>query len=535
MKIIKLLDEIGISEEYYETYGKNKAKINASYLENLQNKKDGKLILVTAITPTNSGEGKTTVSIGLADALKKLNQNVVLALREPSLGPVFGLKGGAIGGGKSSLYPEVDINLHFTGDFHALTTANNLLSALIDAHIFHGNSLKIKEVVFKRTLDINDRSLREIETPLRKDGFNITAASEIMAIMSLANNLKDLKQRLGNILIGFNEEEQPIYARQLNCIDSLTILLKDALNPNLVRTLEGTPAIVHMGPFANVATGCNSLIATKLALKLGNYCVTEAGFGSDLGAEKFLDIKTRLLPKHPDVVVIVATIRALKSHGGVQDDLTDLENVKALEKGIPNLEKHIENIANMGLNYLVVLNKFESDSNKEIDVFMKWAEKNGHQASISTAFIDGGEGALDAARKVMDLSSKENNFKFNYSLEDSIIDKIKTIAKKVYGAVDVDFSKKALRKIESFNKHGWDNLPICIAKTPLSLSGDSKLKGRPSDFILSISDVRVSLGAGFIVALTKGIVTMPGLGSHPLAYDMSIDNNGNIKLTGDKK
>ena len=534
-EIKKILSSIGISKKHYMLYGNDKAKIKLSYFDGVKDKVNGKLILVTAITPTSFGEGKTTVSIGLADALKHIGKDVILALREPSLGPVFGLKGGAIGGGKSSLIPAEEINLHFTGDFHAITAANNLLSALIDAHIFHGNELKIKEVVFKRTQDVNDRSLREVKTEIRDDQFNITAACEIMAIMALASNLEDLKVRLGQILIGFSENDKPVYAKQLKCVDALAILLKDALNPNLVQTLESTPALVHMGPFANVAHGCNSLIATNLALKLGDYVVTEAGFGSDLGAEKFLDIKTRLLPKHPDLVIMVATIRALKSHGGVEDQLINVENVPKLLGGICNLEKHIENIANMGLNYLVILNKFANDTQKEVDAFIAWAKKNNHPVSLSTAYQDGGVGAVDAAQKVISMVELKQSFEYNYELNDSIEDKIKKIAMKVYGAKRVVFSQKSLELIENYKKFGWGNLPICMAKTPLSLSGDAKLKGRPQDFDLVISNIRPSLGAGFLVALTKGIVTMPGLGKHPLAMDMKIDKKGNIKLTGDKK
>ena len=533
-KINKILQEMSVSKKQYLLYGNYKAKIKFDYINSMKNKPDGKLILVTAITPTAFGEGKTTVSIGLADGLRAIGENAILALREPSLGPVFGLKGGAIGGGKSSLHPAEEINLHFTGDFHAITAANNLLSALIDAHIFHGNELKIKEVVFKRTQDVNDRSLREVKTELRDDQFNITAACEIMAIATLASDLNDLKVRLSNILVGYNEKNKPVYVKQLKCVDALAILLKDAISPNLVQTLEGTPALVHMGPFANVAHGCNSVIATNLALKLADYVVTEAGFGSDLGAEKFLDIKTRLLSKHPDLVIMVATIRALKSHGGVPDEQNNKENVDAMLKGICNLEKHIENIANMGLNYLVVLNKFASDTQKEVDAFLNWAKTKKHPVSLSTAFLDGGLGAADAAKQVVVMVDNKQSFKYNYDLADSIETKLNKIAQKVYGANKVVFSAKAKEQIAEFTKLGWDKLPICVAKTPLSLSGDSKLKGRPQNYDLSISSLRPSLGAGFLVALTKGIMTMPGLGKHPLALDMKIDKKGNIKLTGDK-
>ncbi|MDR2827971.1 MAG: formate--tetrahydrofolate ligase [Acholeplasmatales bacterium] len=525
MNIKQILKKMNIKPASYFLYGNDKAKIKYNIIDKLP-AKDSKLILVTAITPTPYGEGKTTVSIGLADALNLLDKNVVLALREPSMGPVFGLKGGAVGGGLSSLIPANDINLHFTGDLHAISAAHNTLSALIDNHIYFGNKLGIGEVVFPRTLDINDRDLRKIETATREDSFIITAASEIMAIMALTTSIKDLKARLGRILIGYTFKNKPVYAADLKCIDALTIILKDAINPNVVQTLEGTPCLVHMGPFANVAHGCNSVLATKLALKIGDYVVTEAGFGSDLGAEKFLDLKCPILKQTPSCVVIVVTIKALKSHAGEASSLINTSNVSSVQKGLDNLTKHIENIIRYNLNYVIALNRFSSDSPSEIDFLIKWAKDNNHNLEVSEGFVKGGEGCVSLASKVLLLCETKKEFNKLYNYDDSIENKINIIAKTIYGASKVKFSKKALSQIELYNKYGYSSLPICIAKTPLSLSGDAHLLNRPSDFELVISELKPSLGAGFIVALTKGIMTMPGLNETPLALSMKISNDG---------
>lgn len=524
-KITDLCELMGISSEECLPYGFDKAKIDLKVLKRLQNKTDGKLVLVTAINPTPAGEGKTTVSIGLAQGLNHIGKHPILALREPSLGPVFGLKGGATGGGKSSITPSDDINLHFTGDMHAITSANNLLSALIDNHIYQGNELGIETVTWKRCMDMNDRALREIETPTRKDGFIITAASEIMAILALSKNLDDLKRRINNILIGYDKEGKPILVSELGGADAMTLLMKNAMNPNLVQTLDGVPTLVHAGPFANIAHGCNSIVATQLALKLGDYAITEAGFGADLGMEKFLDLKMPQLGKQVDAVVIVATIRALKAHGGAED--FNLENIDALKDGIPHLNKHLNNIKNYGLNYVVALNHFYSDSDAEIELIMNWAKENNHPIALCKGFSMGGEGMVDLANVIVDITHKPATFKPLYELTDSPQVKIEKIAKNIYGAKEVEFSKRATRQLLEYEELGW-NLPVCMAKTPLSLTGDPKIKGLPIDFTLSIQEIRPSLGAGFLVALTKGIMVMPGLNKTPRALEMKIDSEGNL-------
>lgn len=527
-----------IEEEYLEPYGKYKTKISLEKLENLKNKKDGKLILVTAINPTPLGEGKTTISIGLADGLRKIGKKSILALREPSLGPVFGIKGGATGGGYSQVAPMEDINLHFTGDIHAITSANNLLSAIIDNHIYHGNELNIEKVTWKRCVDLNDRQLRTVNTGLsneknivpREDGFDITVASEIMAIFCLASSLEDLKRRLGNIIIGFNKEGKPITAHDLKAEGALTVLLKDAINPNLVQTLEHTPAIIHGGPFANIAHGCNSIVATKLALKLADYTVTEAGFGSDLGAEKFLNIKTRKLEKVPDAVVIVATIKALKYHGGITKEELTYENIEGLKKGTKNLLKHIENLKDkFGLNVIVAINKFEQDTQNEIDTLKEILESKEVNLSLVESWGKGGEGATDLAQKVVLLCGKKNKeFKNIYSLEDSIKEKIKKVACTIYGAEGVEYTKEAEEQIENIQKLGYENLPICIAKTQYSFSDDAKNLECNSPFNIHVKEVNLKAGAEFIVVLTGKTITMPGLPKVPSAEQIGIDEEGNI-------
>jgi len=524
-KITVLCERMGVSSEECLPYGFDKAKIDLKVLRRLENKPNGKLILVTAINPTPAGEGKTTVSIGLAQGLKYIGKHPMLALREPSLGPVFGLKGGATGGGLSSITPADDINLHFTGDMHAITSANNLLSALIDNHIYQGNELDIQTVTWKRCMDMNDRALRLIVTPTREDGFIITAASEIMAILALSSDLNDLKQRINKILIGYNKDEKPIYVSDLGGADAMTLLMKNAMNPNLVQTLDGVPTLVHAGPFANIAHGCNSIVATKLALKLGDYTITEAGFGADLGMEKFLDLKMPHLNKQVDAVVLVATIRALKSHGGAED--FNIENTQALKDGIPHLNKHIQNIKSYGLNYVIALNHFYSDTDEEISLIMNWAKENNHPIALSKGFTLGGEGMVDLANLVVKVADQKAVFSPLYDQKDSPQIKIEKIAQKIYGAKDVHFTKKATAQLEAYKELGW-NLPVCMAKTPLSLTGDPKIKGLPTDFTLTIQEIRPSLGAGFLVALTKGIMVMPGLNKTPRALEMEIDSEGNL-------
>ena len=527
----------GLTSDEIEQYGKYKAKINQKAFDRLKNTKNGKLILVTAMNPTPLGEGKTTMSIAIADGLNQLNKNAVLALREPSLGPVFGLKGGATGGGKVQVAPMEDINLHFTGDLHAITSANNLLSAMIDNHIYFGNELKIKTVTWKRCVDLNDRQLRSVETGLsgekktvpRLDGFDITVASEIMAILCLSKDIDDLRINLGNIIIGYNEEDLPVYAKDLKAEGAMVALLKDAINPNLVQSLEHTPCLIHGGPFANIAHGCNSIRATELALKLGDYVVTEAGFGSDLGAEKFLDIKCRKTGLKPNVVVIVATIKALKYHGGaLKENILNRDDV-ALSNGLSNLLKHIHNIKDeFGLNVIVALNKYNSDLDEEIEFIRDELKNNGVQLSLVEGWAKGGLGAIDIAEKIVNLSNCENHFKYIYEDTDSIKTKIEKVATKIYGATGVKFLDDAIKNIEKIEKLGKSNLPICIAKTQYSLSDDDKNLECKEPFEITVRDVLLKNGAGFIVVYSGKILTMPGLPKVPAAESINVDENGNI-------
>ena len=536
-KITEIAENLGIKENELEQYGKYKAKINETAFERLKDEKDGKLVLVTAISPTPMGEGKTTVSIAVADGLRKINKKSVLALREPSLGPVFGLKGGATGGGKVQVAPMEDINLHFTGDIHAMTAANNLLSAMIDNHIYFGNELKIKKVIWKRCMDLNDRQLRTVNTGLsgekrivpREDGFDITVASEIMAIVCLAEDLRDLKQKLGNILIGYNEDDKPVFARDLKAEGALTVLLKDAINPNLVQTLEHTPAIIHGGPFANIAHGCNSIRATKLALKLGDYVITEAGFGSDLGAEKFLDIKCRKANLKPDAVVCVATIKAIKYHGGALKENIQKEDMEALKKGMHNLFVHIENMKNVyGMPTIVALNRYLTDTEEEIKYVKKEVEAKGYEFSLVEGWAKGGEGAIDIAEKIVKLTEKTSNLNYSYELNQDIKTKILNVAQKIYRAKDVEFSDEAIENIEKIEKLGYADFPVCIAKTQYSLSDDDKNLLCDSDYNIHVRDVILKTGAGFIVVLAGKIMTMPGLPKIPAAEKIDIDENGEI-------
>lgn len=530
--------EAGIDKKYLEQYGNYKAKIDLSLLDDL-NKKDGKLILVTAINPTPAGEGKTTTTIGLADSLKKLGKNVVIALREPSLGPVFGIKGGATGGGYAQVVPMEDINLHFTGDFHAIGTANNLLAAMLDNHIYQGNSLNIDptKITWKRCVDMNDRQLRFVQDGLggekngipRADGFDITVASEVMAVFCLATSMKDLKARLSKLIVGYTYEDKPVTAGDLKAEGAMTALLKDAFKPNLVQTLEHTPAIVHGGPFANIAHGCNSVIATKMAMKLGDFAVTEAGFGADLGAEKFLDIKCRLAGLKPSAVVIVATIRALKMHGGVNKEDLNMENLATLEKGIPNLLRHIHNIKDVyKLPVVVALNKFPTDTQEEIDFVVNKCKELGVKAVLSDVWAKGSNGGLELAKEVMDLCNEENNFEYSYELEDCIKNKIEKIVKKIYGGSGVKFTSNAEEQINCLTNLGFSNLPVCIAKTQYSFSDDMTKLGAPENFEVTVRDIKVSAGAGFIVALTGSIMTMPGLPKIPAAEKIDVLPNGKI-------
>ncbi len=535
--ITKIAIKLGIDEDNLEQYGKYKAKISPNVYKKQQEKQNGKLILVTAINPTPLGEGKTTISIGLADGLTKMGKKAILALREPSLGPVFGLKGGATGGGYSQIAPTEDINLHFTGDIHAITCANNLLSAMIDNHIYFGNELGFEKVVWKRCLDLNDRQLRKINTGLsgeknivpREDGFDISVASEIMAILCLATDIDDLKRRIGNIVIGYNKQENPITAKDLKADGALTVLLKDAINPNLVQTLEGTPAIVHGGPFANIAHGCNSIIGTKLALKLGDYIVTEAGFGADLGAEKFLDIKCRKAEIKPDAVVCVATIKALKYNGGMPKEKIKEESIEFLEKGIHNLFKHIDNLKVVyGLNVIVAINKYTHDTKKEIDYLTKRLNENGVELSLVESWEKGGEGAIDLANKVIKLTQQNFEFNYAYDLNSTIKEKIESVAKKIYGAYEVEYLEGVEEKIEKIEKMGYGNLPICIAKTQYSLSDNPKNLQCKEPFNIHIQDVILKAGAEFIVIITGKIMTMPGLPKEPAAENIDINSDGNI-------
>ena len=535
LHIIEVAKKLNLNENDIEMFGKYKAKIN---IDNINPK--GKLILVTAINPTSAGEGKTTVSIGLADGLAEIGKSVCLALREPSLGPVFGIKGGATGGGYSQVIPMEDINLHFNGDFHAVTSANNLLSAMIDNHIHQGNQLKIdiNNIFFKRCMDMNDRALRNVTCALggkvngvpRNDGFNITSASEVMAILCLANDLSDLVKRLGDILVALDIDGKPIYARDLKIENAMAILLKDAIKPNLVQTLKGTPAIVHCGPFANIAHGCNSNNATKLAMTYADYCVTEAGFGADLGAEKFLDVKCRISGLKPNAVVVVATIRALKLHGGANKDNLKLEDLAALKRGIPNLIKHLNNIKNVyKLPVVCAINQFDTDTDAEIQLVKQHVEEQGIKAILSNVFAKGGKGAIELANEVVELCNKDNStFEFSYETQDSIEQKIYNVATKIYGADDVEYSEAALKSLDNIKKLGLTHYPVIIAKTQYSLSDNKTLLGAPSGFKINIRDFEIRNGAKFIVALAGDMMLMPGLGKIPAGVNMTISNNGEI-------
>ncbi|MBQ2325158.1 MAG: formate--tetrahydrofolate ligase [Clostridia bacterium] len=538
--INEIAEKAGIPEEYLELYGRNKAKIDLSLLKD-SSRKDGKLILVTAMTPTPAGEGKTTTTIGLADGLARIGKNVMVALREPSLGPVFGVKGGAAGGGWAQVVPMEDINLHFTGDFHAIGAANNLLAAMLDNHIYQGNALNIdpRRITWHRCVDMNDRQLRFVTDGLggrvngvpREDSYDITVASEIMAVLCLAKDITDLKERISRIIVGYTYKDEPVTAGDLKAAGAMTALLKDALKPNLVQTLEGTPAIVHGGPFANIAHGCNSIIATKMAMKLGDYAVTEAGFGGDLGAEKFLDIKCRYAGLKPDAVVIVATVRALKMHGGKAKTELNTEDLEALGKGLPNLLRHVSNIKNVyGLPAVVAVNRFPTDTDAEIDLVIEKCKKLGVNTVLSTVWAEGGKGGMALAEEVVRLCEEENNFTFSYETELSIEEKIEAVAKKVYGGEGISVLPAAKKQIDRLTELGYGNLPICIAKTQYSFSDDPTKLGAPEGFKITVKNVRISAGAGFIVVLTGDIMTMPGLPKIPAAEKIDVDENG--KITG---
>lgn len=538
-KITEIAKEIDIPEDEIEVYGKYKAKISDKLYEKLKDKENGKLILVTAMSPTPLGEGKTTISIAIADGLRKIGKKSILALREPSLGPVFGIKGGATGGGHAQVAPMEDINLHFTGDIHAITAANNLLSAMIDNHIYYGNQLEIEKVVWKRCLDLNDRQLRRVNTGLsgekniipREDAFDITVASEVMAILCLATDIEDLKNRLGNIVIGYNQKNNPIFAKDLKAEGAMAVLLKDAIKPNLVQTLEHSPAIIHGGPFANIAHGCNSIIATKTAMKLADYAITEAGFGADLGAEKFLDIKCRQANIQPNVVICVATIKALKYHGGVSKEHILEENMEAVEKGMSNLYKHVDNIrGKFGLNIIVAINKYNTDSEKEIEFVQNELEKRKIMSSVVESWAKGGEGAIDISNKIIEVAEKETEFEYMYSLKETIVEKINNVAMRIYGAKGVIYPEDVTKKIEKIEEMGYGNLPICIAKTQYSLSDDAKNLECDEPFEINVRDVELKAGAGFIVVLAGKIMTMPGLPKIPAAESIDIDENR--KITG---
>ncbi|MDE7263797.1 MAG: formate--tetrahydrofolate ligase [Anaeroplasmataceae bacterium] len=522
--------KLNLTEEDIDVYGKYKAKI---HLDAVNNNSKGKVILVTAINPTPAGEGKSTTTIGLADALNRLNKKVVVALREPSFGPVMGIKGGAAGGGYAQVMPMEDINLHFTGDFHAITTANNAICAMLDNHIKQGNSLGIDptRIIIHRCLDLNDRALRNVIIGLggsahgipREDHFDITVASEVMAVLCLADSIEDFKNRISRMVIAYTYDKKPVTVADIKATGAISLIMRDALMPNLVQTLEHTPALVHGGPFANIAHGCNSVLATKMAMQLGDYVVTEAGFGADLGAEKFFDIKCRMANIKPSCVVLVATIRALKMHGGVAKEDLEKENISALQLGIENLEKHIENVKKYNLGYVIAINRFFSDTDNEIQVLKKWAEENGHSVSLSEVFTDGGAGGIDLANKVLDIvQADKGKFQCLYSVNTSIKEKITTLCKEIYGASHIEFTQTAKNQMATFKRNGWENLPICMAKTQYSLSDNPKLLGRPKDFTITIRDLKISLGAGFIVALSGEIMTMPGLPKEPAAEGMDI-------------
>ena len=536
--ITEIAAAAGIDGKYLEQYGNYKAKVDLSLLKD-SDKKDGKLILVTAITPTPAGEGKTTTTIGLADGLKRIGKNVMVALREPSLGPVFGVKGGAAGGGYAQVVPMEDINLHFTGDFHAIGAANNLLAAMLDNHIYQGNSLNIdpRRITWKRCVDMNDRQLRFVTDGLggrvngvpREDGYDITVASEIMAVLCLATSITDLKERLARIIVGYTYDEKPVTAGQLKAEGAMTALLKDALKPNLVQTLEGTPALVHGGPFANIAHGCNSVMATKLAMKLGDYAVTEAGFGADLGAEKFLDNKCRYAGLNPDAVVIVATIRALKMHGGLAKTELGSENLEALEKGIPNLLRHVSNIKNVyKLPSVVAVNRFPTDTDAEVELIIQKCKELGVNVVLSNVWAEGGKGGEELAKEIVSLCEQPNDFTFSYELDGTIEDKIEAVVKKVYGGDGISVLPAAKKQIDTLVANGYANLPICVAKTQYSFSDDPTKLGAPENFTVTIKNVKVSAGAGFIVVLTGDIMTMPGLPKVPAAERIDVDENGKI-------
>ncbi len=537
--IREIAEEAGLKEEETEYYGDYKAKVSFDAWKRIKNNSDGKLILVTAITPTPAGEGKSTTTVGLGQAMKKLGKSVMVALREPSLGPSFGVKGGAAGGGHAQIIPMEDINLHFTGDLHAMTTANNLLSAAIDNHIHHGNELNIdaRRITWRRAMDLNERALRQINVALggvangfpREDGFQITVASEIMAILCLANDIKDLKERLGNIIVGYTRDREPVRARDLKVQGSLAVLLKDALKPNLVQTIENVPAFVHGGPFANIAHGCNSVMATQMSQKLADYTITEAGFGADLGAEKFFNIKCRFGDLKPDATVVVATIRALKMHGGVDKDNLKEENIEALKKGFENLEKHVENVQKFGTPAVVAVNRFPTDTEGEVECLMEMCKDKGYRVALSEAFFKAGEGGKELGEAVLDvLEKEESNFKPIYDANASIKDKIETIAKEVYGADGVDYTPGAERNIRQLEKVGMDKTPVCMAKTQYSLSDDPSLLGRPEGFRITVRQLTPSAGAKFVVALSGDVMTMPGLPKKPAAEEIDIDEDGNI-------
>lgn len=535
--INEIAASLGISAEEIDPYGHYKAKISDSVLERLKDKPDGKLVLVTAVNPTPAGEGKTTVSIGLGEAMAKIGKKAVIALREPSLGPVFGIKGGAAGGGYSQVVPMEDINLHFTGDMHAITSANNLMCAMLDNSIQQGNELNIdpRRVQVKRCLDMNDRALRNIINSLggklngipREDHFCITVASEVMAVLCLASDIFDLKERLGNILVAYTYDGQPVYCKDIKANGAMTVLLKEAIKPNLVQTLENTPAIMHGGPFANIAHGCNSVRATKTALKLADYTITEAGFGSDLGAEKFLDIKCRFAGITPSCIVLVSTVRSMKYNGGVAKDELKEENLEALKKGSVNLGAHIDNLKKFGVPVVVAINHFYADTQAEIDYIEQFCKEKGADFAVTKCFAEGGEGGTQLAQKVVDACEKENNFHYLYDLDMPVYEKIETIAKEIYGADGVDYTKEAKAAIDEFVKLGADKMPVCMAKTQYSLSDNPKLLGRPEGFRITVSSASLSNGAGFIVCQTGSIMTMPGLSKSPAAYRIDIDENGN--------
>ncbi|MBM7716414.1 formate--tetrahydrofolate ligase [Bacillus thermophilus] len=535
--ILEIAEKVSLTEDDMELYGKFKAKISYEKMRELEQQKNGKVILVTSINPTPAGEGKSTVTVGLGDALSRLGKKTMIALREPSLGPTMGIKGGATGGGYAQVLPMEDINLHFTGDLHAITTANNALAALLDNHMHQGNELRIdqRRIVWKRAVDLNDRALREVVVGLggpgqgipREDGFDITVASEIMAVLCLATDLDDLKRRLSSMVIAYDFDRKPVTVRDLGGEGALALLLKDALKPNLVQTIEHTPAIIHGGPFANIAHGCNSVMATKTAAKLADFVVTEAGFGADLGAEKFLHIKSRSAGVEPSAVVIVATIRALKMHGGVPKDELKHENITGLKKGLENLKKHTETISEFGLPFVVAINRFAADSESEIQVLQEWCASNSIPVSLTEVWAKGGSGGIDLAEKVLhEMETNERKFQYLYDMTAPLDEKIRTIVQKVYGGKDVEFSVKALKQLEEFAENGWGDLPVCMAKTQYSLSDDPAKLGRPTDFTIHVRELKPKIGAGFIVALTGEMMTMPGLPKKPAAYQMNVDEQG---------